>query len=374
VIAGKWQAYCFLEGVGKRDEMAGRGQLHAFERQFSRPKDYSKVLSAPRSPSSFPANSLTDQEASFEVSGIGIHTGRAHLLRFKQGKPGSGLIFKVSDRRGVAWAPALWTRLSGTTRSTALVLRGPKFKVELRTIEHLMAALFVLGLVDVEIEVSCLSVSSQTDLLPEVFEIPVMDGSSQQWVEILKAKLKDKVLVSSSPQMALQLLKRVEVIDGDRKVVLEPWGEIQARTSFFVSVDFGHGLIQEVGFEMDWSQPLFARDRFEKSLAPARTFGFKHEVDELRARGLALGAQLENAILIENGLVVNKGGFRVPQELAAHKMVDAIGDFALLGAPLFARVELCRAGHSMHTRALQEAAEQGNLQEVKLGSSGLWTP
>jgi UDP-3-O-acyl-N-acetylglucosamine deacetylase len=108
----------------------------------------------------------------------------------------------------------------------------------------------------------------------------------------------------------------------------------------------------------------------ENEIAPARTFGFKRELDELVRRGLIKGASLENALLLDDNSVVNTNGFRVPQELAAHKLLDAVGDFALLGKPLLGTIELHQAGHSMHLRAVGEAIRQGVLKPAILKASG----
>lgn len=322
------------------------------------------------------------EEHLLEVSGVGLHTGHIFNVKIKRSPGGTGQVFRVKHPLGDCTAPALWTRLSGTTRSTALVLRGPRVKVELRTIEHLMAALFVLGLKDVEIELS-LSKSSG-DHFPEVFEIPVLDGSSAEWIQHL-LPFQEEIMRNSDKNAGFKtgsgsgeesfnvhesfydawlLTKEFILEDGDRSVRLIPFKTPRAQTEFSVNVDFGPSLKQNAEFCLDWKNLSQAQQEFSASFAGARTFGFQHEVDSLRARGLALGAQLQNAVLIDGDQVVNEGGFRMPNELAAHKLVDAVGDFALLGAPLLGRIELNKAGHSMHVKALKEAVDQGLLTKV----------
>jgi UDP-3-O-[3-hydroxymyristoyl] N-acetylglucosamine deacetylase len=136
------------------------------------------------------------------------------------------------------------------------------------------------------------------------------------------------------------------------------------------AVSFPPAWNQAVDFTVDWMRLEESRQEYRRLIAPARTFGFKQELDELARRGLALGGTLDNALLLDGDQVVNEGGFKLPQELAAHKLLDALGDFALLGAPLLARIVAEKAGHSMHLRALAEAARTGALVSGSFAADG----
>ncbi len=313
----------------------------------------------------------------FEKSGVGIHSGQVFNVLIQGSPSGSGIRFFAKNARlsEISFeAPALWTRLSGTTRSTALVLRGAhRQKVEVRTIEHLLAALFVLGLPDVDIHISPVGVTDDI----QIFEIPVLDGSAKPWFLELKKLL--SIAGQSNSLLKNKVLWKI-VKDkifsdaGDRYVHFQP--PVEQGNLFLPlleiesSVDFGGDLKQSKKISVNWLDNTESLRFFENEVAGARTFGFKHEVDELLKRGLALGASLENAILLDGNRVVNNEGFRMAQELAAHKLLDALGDFALLGAPFMGRVRCHKAGHALHGFALREAIEQEVLIPGHLGDDG----
>lgn len=307
---------------------------------------------------------------SVQVQGVGVHSGQQFSVE----------VFPLSDREaaqleapilftsfyeGVEFsAPALWTRLSGTSRSTALVMRGEsRRKLEIRTVEHFLAAAFVLGL---KARVEIQGARAAADIL----EVPILDGACQDWMRILRP-----VLTSSPTPEARKVwvpTRSLEIQDGSKRVLISPWSEDPHRTDTFFScsVDFNGNWKQHAEFSLDWLRPSANREAFEKSIAPARTFGFLHEIKALEARGLALGGSLANALVLDTDKVMNPGGFRVENELASHKLLDAVGDFALLGAPLIGRIDLFQAGHSMHLRAIEEAAKTGILKEAWLGADG----
>jgi UDP-3-O-[3-hydroxymyristoyl] N-acetylglucosamine deacetylase len=294
------------------------------------------------------------------VQGVGLHTGRSFDLRIHS-QPGSeGGVRFFSRFEGVTFsAPALWTRVSGTSRATALVLRGEsRRKLELKTVEHFMAAAIILGLsLDVEV------VPSQGEA--EVLEIPTLDGSALEWVRCLERL---RVPEAPLPHPVWKVLRSFEVRDGDRRLLISPIEGPKA--SFYCNVDFGPAWRQSLEYSIDWTRPGEGRRRFIHEVAPARTFGFRREVEHLLSKGLARGGSLENALLLDDDRVINNEGFRVPQELAAHKLLDALGDFALLGAPLLGRVDLFQAGHQMHLRAVEEAVRTGVVVKGRVFPDG----
>lgn len=293
-----------------------------------------------------------------EIVGTGLHSGRRFKLSLLKSAASSGLIFKAKTGEHECSAPALWTRLSGTTRSTALVLRGPHSKAELRTVEHLLAALYVLGLQNFEISIEEVPSEKSSELKSEYLEIPVLDGSSYEWMNWLW-ELAEYELSVKQELKAYRIIKNFRFDDGERFVEFSPLAASSTHMELDVFVDFGPELEQRSRYSHNWAAPQASRQDFFKNFAPARTFGFSHEVEALRARGLALGGSLDNAILIDGHHVVNQGGFRVPNELSAHKLVDAVGDFSLLGQALIGSVRCSKAGHALHVRALKEAFDEG---------------
>lgn len=308
---------------------------------------------------------LMAESALLTLQGVGLHTGRRFLLSLHSAPSVQQPQFKVIAHGSEFTAPALWSRLSGTTRSTALVLRGSEGKVELRTVEHLMAALYLLGLQKIEIRVESLDPMSPDE---DVFEVPVLDGSSVEWTKWLWPLADQKKFAANDFQI-YRIHQKIEVSDNDRRVTFEPLESRATRLELFVDVDFGRQLQQSVTFVHDWLKPSESQKIFLNNFAPARTFGFKHELEALAAKGLAKGATMSNALLIDGQNVANIGGFRVPSELAAHKLVDALGDLALAGLPMVGRVRCSKAGHFLHVKALKEAFAQELLKEESLHKS-----
>jgi UDP-3-O-[3-hydroxymyristoyl] N-acetylglucosamine deacetylase len=302
----------------------------------------------------------TQSSKQLSVQGYGLHSGSLNTLSLEKVKGQSWIEFVTEAQGHNFHAPAQWTRLSGTTRSTALVLRGDsKLRFELRTIEHFMAAAFVYDLQGYHVKI-------QSDHMEHgILEVPILDGSSKEWT-CLKVCQSEAV---PSVRPVWLAAKDFVLEDGSKKVVIEK-STSNIHSHYHCDVDFGPAWKQQKSFSLNWLDPVAGREDFERNIAPARTFGFKHELDELVRRGLIKGASLENALLLDDNKVVNTNGFRVPEELAAHKLLDAVGDFALLGKPLIGTLRLVQAGHYLHLRALDEAVRQGALRPALLKSTG----
>lgn len=301
------------------------------------------------------------------ASGVGLHSGlksSVQIRRLLSPNDQSTPVFEARLGEQVMSAPALVSRLSGTARATALVLRGPQhLRCELRTVEHYLAALFVMGLDPLLATIESLDSSEHSD---EVFEMPILDGSAQKWLDILN------VFSVYRPKMrkAWKLIRSFEVRDDDKYVCLSPSDGDAPHLEISCSVDFGFSWQQASQYTLMWDDLDRSLADFKKRIAPARTFGFVHELDSLRKRGLALGGSMDNAILLDGDKVINPEGLIVENELSAHKLLDVVGDFALLGKPLIGRIDTFKSGHSMHVRAAQEAIKTGALVEVDMDASG----
>lgn len=217
-----------------------------------------------------------------------------------------------------------------------------------------MAAAFMSQLTDIDVYIS----GKNGD--EEILEVPILDGSALTWWKKLEP------LRNNRPRPQISKIWRAqrsfEIQDGSKKVLITPSENPERlETHFICRSAFGDHWHQDIEFVIDWTNLSNSQQQFESFIAPARTFGFKHEIDALLARGLALGGTLENALVLDGDKVVNPEGLRFPNEIAAHKLLDAIGDFALLEYPLIGRVELIQAGHSMHLRAIEGALRQGVL-------------
>ena len=258
-------------------------------------------------------------------TGIGLHSGRPVRLRLRPAAAGQGIRFFRTDV-GVE-IPADLASLTRLDHATTLARGG----VTIETVEHLLSALQALGVDDVRVEV-------------EGPEVPILDGSAAPFVILIhEAGLKPLAM----PRRYLKVLRPVEVVRGGKSARLSP--DEHFRVSY--TIGFDHPLLRHQAFSLRVTSQAYVDE-----IAPARTFGFLRDVETLRRNGLALGGSLENAIVIgESGVLNNK--LRFEDEFVRHKILDAIGDLALLGHPIVGHLEAVRAGHALHAALVQKLME-----------------
>ncbi len=255
-------------------------------------------------------------------TGIGLHSGKPARLELRPAPAGSGIRFRRSDRG--AEIPALPSELHRLDHATTLGNDG----ASIETVEHLLSALFALGVDDCLVEL-------------DGPEVPALDGSAAPFVILIHE-------AGTRPQRQareyLKILRPVEVVRGVK------WARLLPSDHFRVTytIGFDHPLLrhQHASFRI-------GPETFASEIAPARTFGFLREVETLRRSGLALGGSLENAIVIgETGVLNNK--LRFEDEFVRHKILDAIGDLSLLGYPIVGHLEANKAGHALHATLVQK--------------------
>jgi len=253
-----------------------------------------------------------------ELSGIGIHSGKPSKVKFIPASPGIGIEFIRADLLEKPTIKALSENVSGTKRGTTL----SKDNFSVSVVEHILAALHALGISDIHIEV-------------DGPEPPVMDGSAlPTFIALKKAGLKD--FKESNP--VLKVSKEIEIKDKQGKIIARPYNGF--KISFMI--DFPGTPIGKQVFSFD-----FEKDSFEKEIAPARTFGFIEEIEELKRTGLALGASTDNALAISKSGYMNKPRFK--DEAVRHKILDLIGDLGLIGRSINAEIIAERSNHSLNT-------------------------
>ncbi len=313
------------------------------------------------------------------IDGVGIHTGHTFRLKLFRNSTHRSLIFKVHLDDDCFFAPASWSRLSGTARATALVLRSDKGRasgrLELKTVEHFLAAFHVSGLRGFDVELEILEKYSEAPSRERIFELPILDGASMDWMNFFaKAQLMEAgAHRASEGDLVWKIIRSYEVADGNRKIMMLPSSGAtrnQALTEFFCSVDFPDQWQQQCDLKLDWNDISANIKEFSQKIARARTFGFQEELVELEKRGLARGGNMGNALLLSREKVINPEGFCVPNELAAHKLLDLVGDFALSGGPILGQIHANCAGHSMHLRALTESIRKGVLVQGIIDRQG----
>jgi UDP-3-O-[3-hydroxymyristoyl] N-acetylglucosamine deacetylase len=249
-------------------------------------------------------------------TGIGLHSGKRVRLDLRPAPPEHGIRFRRTDV-GVE-IPATLESLGGVDHATRLVRDG----VCIDTVEHLLSALFALGVDDAIVEV-------------DGPEVPVLDGSAAPFVILIhEAGLKPLAVV----RRHLKVLRPVEVVRGGKTMRISPSDHF--RVSY--AIGFDHPLLRHQTVSV-----RVTSETFVEMVAPARTFGFLRDVETLRQSGLALGGSLENAVVIgETGVLNNK--LRFEDEFVRHKVLDAIGDLSLLGHPVVGHLEAVKAGHALH--------------------------
>jgi UDP-3-O-[3-hydroxymyristoyl] N-acetylglucosamine deacetylase len=260
-------------------------------------------------------------------AGIGLHSGRKVTLSLKPSAADSGIRFQRTDLAGLE-IPAHISHLSPRQQlQTGLVVE----KASVETVEHLLAALRSLGVDNVSVELNHA-------------EVPIMDGSAAPWVYLIQdAGIKELTVA----RRTIQVLKSVQVQQGDKRIALFP----SDRFKITYTISFDHPLLRHQQKTIDLDEQTFINE-----IAPARTFGFLKEVEMLRQRGMALGGSLENAIVLGETGVLNP--LRFEDEFVRHKILDVIGDFALIGHPIQGHLVVHRGGHALHTALAGELLRQ----------------
>jgi UDP-3-O-[3-hydroxymyristoyl] N-acetylglucosamine deacetylase len=271
-------------------------------------------------------------------AGVGVHTGEYTRVAVRPAAPDAGVVFirtDITDRDNrVACAPATVIK---TQLGTVI---GNDAGVTVATIEHLMAALVMSGIDNAEVEL-------------DGPEMPIMDGSSWPFLKILDRAGRRH---QAAARRFIEIIDTVEVVDGDKRASLSP----AMRFEVAFAIEFPTAVIgrQEIDLPMD-------EQAFRRELADCRTFGFLHEVEALRAMGLARGGSMENCVVIDGDRVLNPEGLRRADEFVRHKALDAIGDLFVLGAPILGRFEGELAGHHINNllvRALDAAPHAWRLR------------
>ena len=267
-------------------------------------------------------------------SGIGLHSGVAVNIRLLPAPANTGIVFKRVDLEGFR-VEALARNVTRVSYATSLMKRG----VLISTTEHLLSALVGCGVDNVFVEIDSL-------------ETPIGDGSALPFVRLIQRTGGRK---QRGRRHYLQVLKPVEVVDGNRRVAIYP------SDSYRISyrIEFDHPLIgvQEMDFELE-------QEDYRSSIASARTFGFLQEAEMLRESGLVQGGSLENAVVLTPEGVMNPEGLRFPDEFCRHKILDLIGDLALVGHPVLGHVVADRAGHAMHFALVSKLLKNKSLTRL----------
>lgn len=261
--------------------------------------------------------------ANVSITGIGLHSGIYTKVELHPAAPGSGITFVRADLDGLR-IPALQASTTALDYATTV----GKDDVQVGTVEHLLSAIMACGLTDVDIHI-------------DGPEVPIIDGSALPFMHLIDAA-GTRALDAELP--VLRIREPIEIVEGDKSIRMVPANRLIIK----YKIDFNHPAIGKQAFHFD-----FGHDNFLRKIAPARTFGFLRDVEKLRQAGLARGGSVENAIVLDDRGVMG-GPLRFRDEFVRHKILDLVGDLALVGRPIVGEITAHRAGHAMHSRFVAE--------------------
>lgn len=262
-------------------------------------------------------------------AGIGVHSGAHVRLALTPAAPDTGIVFVRADIRDVDNAILAHADSVGTTRN-ATTLQN-KAGVEIATVEHLMSACAGLGVDNLIVEV-------------DGPEVPILDGSSAPFVQVL---MNAGLRAQTAPRRIMRIVEPLEVRMGSKRAALMPALDFDG-LDLDVTIRFADPAI---GVQRKCVQ--LTPERFLNEIADARTFGFLADVEHLRAAGLGRGASMDNAVVVDSGRVVNPEGLRFDDEFVRHKLLDAVGDLSLAGAPICGRFVADQPGHALNARLVR---------------------
>jgi UDP-3-O-[3-hydroxymyristoyl] N-acetylglucosamine deacetylase len=269
-----------------------------------------------------------------EATGVGLHSGVPVTVRILPAPVSTGIVFVRTDLDRFE-IPASWRHVARVSYATSLMRQG----VLLSTTEHLLSVLYSMGIDNAYVEIDNL-------------EVPILDGSGAPFVELLRAA---GIRQYRRKRRYLRVRRPITVEDRGSRISILPADTFRLTCD----ITFNHPLVGRQSLEMDVTP-----ERYATEIAPARTFGFEYELDQMRNMGLIRGASLENALCFTRDAVLNEGGMRFPDECCRHKALDLIGDLALLGRPLLGHVIAERAGHAMHTALVARIMSDPSLYEI----------
>jgi len=267
-----------------------------------------------------------------QCSGIGLHSGAPVNLRILPAPAGTGIVFRRTDLDGFE-VEAVGRNVARVSYATSLMKKG----VLISTTEHLLSAFVGMGIDNAIVELDNL-------------ELPILDGSARPFVELVR---RAGVRKQRRPRTYLRILRALEMRDGNKFIGIYP----SDRYSVSYTINFPHPQIGRETLEIE-----LTNGNYVANIAPARTFGFLHEADAMRQQGLIRGASNQNAIVLTRDGVMNPP-LRFDDEFVRHKILDLIGDLALVGRQILGNVIADRAGHAMHTALVSRLLRNQSLWE-----------
>ena len=272
-----------------------------------------------------------------KATGVGLHMGEKVYLTLAPAPVDTGIVFRRVDLDPVVEIPACAANVGDTTLSTTLVHGGSRVS----TVEHLLSAMAGLGIDNAFVDVSA-------------SEVPIMDGSAGPFVFLIQSA---GIEEQNAAKKFIRIKRPVTVEHDDKRASFLPFDGF--KVSF--TIDFDHPVFRDrtAHAEVDFSSTSFV-----KEVSRARTFGFMHEIEYLRSKGLARGGSVDNAIVVDEYRILNQDGLRYDDEFVKHKVLDAIGDLYLLGYSLIGEFRAHKSGHALNNASLRALIDQSDAWEM----------
>ncbi len=262
-------------------------------------------------------------------TGRGLHNGKNVVLTLKPAEINHGIVFVRTDKKGSTSIKVCPENVIDTQLATTLGANG----LSVSTVEHLLAALYGMGIDNLLVEV-------------DSPELPIMDGSAAPFIYLIQSV---GVEIQSGFKKFMEIKKPILVEDGDKRIYVSPSSEFKVT----YTIDFYHPLLRNQSFS--W---VFSNIAFEKEIAKARTFGFLKEVEKMRSVGLAKGGTLDNAVVLGDYNILNEDGLRYKDEFVRHKILDLLGDLSVLGAYVLGHIKVVKSGHQLNHKFVNEMLAQ----------------
>jgi UDP-3-O-[3-hydroxymyristoyl] N-acetylglucosamine deacetylase len=277
--------------------------------------------------------------------GVGLHSGQRVELTLRPAAPDTGIVFRRVDLPQPVDIPVRFDSVCDTRMASTISPGGDPGGPKVQTIEHLMSACAGLGLDNLYIDITA-------------DEVPILDGSSAAFVFLLQSA---GIELQNAPKRFLKVLKPVEVRQGEGDRLM--WARLEPFHGYKLTfeISFNHPAVDATGQQVTFDM---GSGRYRQEIARARTFGFTKDLEAMRSRGLTLGGNLDNAIVVDDYRVLNSDGLRYDDEFAKHKILDAIGDLHICGYPLLAAYTSFKGGHALNNLLLRHVLADSTAYEV----------
>ena len=296
---------------------------------------FARLRPTPRPPRIRPKVPQRTLKSLTRAVGLGVHGGQKVELTLRPAAPDTGIVFRRVDLAQPVEIPVRFDSVSDTRMASTISAGGDPGAPKVQTIEHLMSACCGLGIDNLVIDITA-------------DEVPILDGSAASFVFLLQSA---GIVLQDAPKRFLRVLKPVEVRQGEGARLM--WARLEPYHGFKLTfeIDFGHPAVDATGQRTTFDM---GSGRYKRDIARARTFGFTKDFDVMRSRGLTLGGNMDNAIVVDDYKVLNAEGLRYDDEFAKHKMLDAIGDLYNAGRPMLAAYTAFKSGHALNNLLLRQ--------------------